>query len=201
EKLPQNGALMVIERDAVTGHTDQFALSQWQSRGADFTADIDAIVLLLSLATGYPPHWLGSGNSSTYNTSAAMGEPARASVSSLRNALRTMLQNMMTLELRRRNGTRALYKQTRVRTLNGGRDRNVSTVQVPAERVEIPWNFPPLNTMDTAAIVAKVQAAALLQLASKRTLSQELGYDPALENERMAEEGTRDSSNPQEETE
>lgn len=93
----------------------------------------------------------------------------------------------MITELIRRNGPDQLYKVVSARMLPGG-DISRSSRRVKAYLLEAPVIFPTLNDEDLEGLIKKVEVAARLRLASRATLSGELGYDHLAEVERQQQE-------------
>lgn len=195
-RIPANGAVVTLAKDRETGQAESLEFLDVGKGAADAASDARLIRLLLSLVVGVPEHYLGEGGQVTRTTADSMGDPARRGFLRKHAIVRGWLDRTFRTELVRRHGPTRKYGKRVVRVRDDGRTRVVENRRVPANQLEVPWVFPNVDTDDLVSLVRKVELAAKLRLASKQTLSGELGYDPALENERMAAEGDSTPTQP-----
>ena len=188
--MPRNGAILTVHKDRQSGESEEFGFLETKANAADSKEDARLIRLLISAALQIPEHYLGEGGSVTRTTADSMGEPARRAFARLQNSFRGYLNRLYRLELKRRFGDAQRYTVRRVTVSEDGLTRKVETKKVSADVLEGPWLFPSLRNEDLEALEKKVRVANELTLASKQTLAGELGYDYALELERMAQELT-----------
>src|SRR5690606_15973898 len=87
-------------------------------------------------------------------------------------------------ELKRRHGPARLYRQVVVRS--EGLQRVEEERMVPADELEVPFALPPVRS--DGKQLSTIQYALAQRLISRQTATEDLGYDPALEAERMAAE-------------
>ncbi len=191
--VPPRSSVMVIGKDLETGHSEEFEFTRSNVNFSDIQNDWRSLMMILSLVTGLPEHYLGEGGTATRTTAESMTVPARASIEAHQGAFRVILNGLVRNEAVRRNPN-AKYKTRVSRIINDGRDRITSNRMLPIELVEIPWTFPTIEQADITGLVAKVQAAATLGLASKPTLQQMLGIDPSIEAELMADPQSQSQS-------
>lgn len=179
--VPKNGAVLTLGMDPVSGKREEFNFSTPEVHAQDASVDAKLIKQLLAVALGLPEHYLAEGGGVTRTTADSMGEPTRKGFERRQRFVWNWLQATFRTELIRRfpDGTFVTKKGSRKR--------------VPAALVEFPFNFPSLRNEDLTALVSKVKLAAEKRLASRETLTGELGYDPALERERMAREDEEDA--------
>lgn len=195
-RIPSNGAVVTLAKDRETGESEELKFLDVGKGAQDAQHDMRQVRLLLSMVMGLPEHYLGEGGNVTRTTADAMGDPARRSILRKHAAVRDWLDRVYRTELIRRNGRDKRYSVRQVSVRHDGLTRIVSTRRVPAAQVEVPWVFPNVSTDDLEALVKKVDLAARRRLASTQTLMGELGYDPALERERLAAEGTTPNPEP-----
>jgi hypothetical protein len=174
--IPRNGAVLTLGMHPDTGKSEKFEFHTPDLKAQDAAIDAKLIKQLLAVALGLPEHYLAEGGGVTRTTADSMGEPARKGFQRRQRTVWNWLQTTFRTELARRNPDGLFI------TKKGSRKR------VPVSQVEFPFNFPSLQNEDLPALVAKVSLAAKNRLASRETLTAELGYDPALEKERLASE-------------
>ncbi|GAA5514779.1 hypothetical protein Dcar01_03540 [Deinococcus carri] len=181
--VPRSGAVLTLAQNA-EGVSEKFEFSTPDVHATDAATDAKLIKQLLAVALGLPEHYLAEGGGVTRTTADSMGEPTRKGFERRQRVVWNWLQGSFRTELARR------YPDGTFVTKKGSRKR------VPASLVEFPFSFPSLRNEDLPALVAKVALAAKNRLASRETLTGELGYDPALEKERFASEEAEDAKDP-----
>jgi hypothetical protein len=189
KRIPKSGSVITLAMDRNTGTSEKLEFMTPGKGSAEAAEDGRLIRLLVAVAMNLPEHYLGEGGGVTRTTADSMGDPARRGFLRRQMVVRNWLNTVMRLELKRRYGEQQTYKQKFIKVSEDGLSRIVSTRRVPADLLEFPWVFPSVSTDDLDKLVAKVKAADELGLASAQTLSGELSYDPALENERRQQEG------------
>lgn len=194
-RVPRDGAVVTLAKDAETGQAEDLRFLDSGKGATDAASDVRAIRLLLSLTLGVPEHYLGEGGNVTRTTADSMGDPARRGFLRRHAIVRRWLDNVLRAELVRRHGPNQTYRKRSVQVRDDGRTRVVTTRRVTAAQVEGGWVFPDVSSDDVANLVLKARTAAQLRLASRQTLSGMLGFDPAIELERMSVEG--DAPGPQ----
>lgn len=143
---------------------------------ADAASDMRLILRMVGLTIGgLPEHYLGEGGNATRTTAASMGLPSVRLSNKRQAALGALLTRIFRTEIKRRAGPNATF-----RTVKGSRKR------VPIDRIELPWVFPEIREETLDEIVKRVQVALTNGLVSQQTATSDLGYDPALEEERLA---------------
>ncbi len=172
--VPRNGAVLTLAQNA-DGKSERFEITTPDTKAADSASDGKVIKQLLAVALGLPEHYLAEGGGVTRTTADSMGEPARRGFERRQTRVWYWLQDMLRTELRRRHPG----KTFKTKAGRGGRT-------VSADLVEFPINFPSLRNEDLLTLVEKVKVAAEQRLASQETLSAELGYDWAAEQEKIA---------------
>lgn len=98
-------------------------------------------------------------------------------------------------ELVRRYGPDKLYRVVRVIDEDGKRTR--LTEYVPASELEIPFALPPVRD-EEATDLKVVEYAHANGLISDQTATERLGFDPALESERLSDDNEPDPEQPDE---
>lgn len=142
---------------------------------ADAASDMRLILRMVGLAIGgLPEHFLGEGGNATRTTAASMGLPSVRLSNKRQAALAGLFTRIFRREIKRRAGPDA-----RFRTVKGSRKR------LPIDRIELPWVFPEIREESLQEIVARVSLALRNGLISSETATADLGYDPALEGERL----------------
>lgn len=121
------------------------------------------------------------------NTAESMDAPAKNALERHQATVEEWLNEVMRLELKRRNGPDRRY-QVVDRELKGGQVVR-RTRYVRADALYFPWSLPVIDRDSLEQVVKKVEVAASRNLASRQTLQQLLGFDAAEESERLALEG------------
>jgi hypothetical protein len=193
-KIPRNGAVVTLAMDSQTGRSEELTFPEVGKGAGDASNDARLIRLLAAAALDLPEHYLGEGGNVTRTTADSMGDPARRGFLRRQAFVRTWGNEVFRRELKRRFGPERRYIKRIVKVRDDGLTRVVSRKRVPAEQVEVPWVFPSLSTDDIIGLTKKVETAHRLGLASRQTLSGELGYDPSIEQERMQNEASAGAS-------
>ncbi|MHA0043006.1 hypothetical protein [Deinococcus sp. PEB2-63] len=181
--VPRNGAVLTLGMHPETGKREEFEFHIPDLKAQDSAVDAKLIKQLLAVALGLPEHYLAEGGGVTRTTADSMGEPARKSFQRRQRTVWNWLQATFRTELTRR------YPDGTFTTKKGSRKR------VSAAQVEFPFNFPSLQNEDLTALIAKINLVARERLASRQTMTAELGYDPAAEAEKLASEAKEAETN------
>lgn len=184
--VPRSGAVLTLGQNA-EGKKESFEFHTPDLKSQDAAVDGKLIKQLLAVALGLPEHYLAEGGGVTRTTADSMGAPTRRGFQKRQRQVFRWLNAVMITELVRRNGPDQLYKVVSARVLPGG-DISRSSRKVRAYLMETPVIFPTLNDEDLEGLIKKVEVAARLRLASRATLSGELGYDHLAEVERQQQE-------------
>lgn len=187
-RMPKDGHVLTVQKNATSGESEEFELLTANTDAKDAESDARSLLRLFGLTLNLPEHYLGNGDTTNRATSQSMAEPVIKSIGRRQGAVRNYLNRLMQTELVRRFGAERLYLTKKVKVRDQGRTRTVTDRMVPATMLEFPWLFPSLRSEDMDGLVAKARLASDLGLASRQTLSGELGYDWALELENMSNE-------------
>lgn len=187
-RIPNDGHVLTLHKDHVTGQGEEFNFLNTSVSAADSQADARAILRMMGLALNLPDHYLGIGDTGNRATTKSMSEPTLRSVARRQGTVRSYNNRVLQLELVRRHGMDQTYLVKRVSIRDGGLTRSVRRTRVKANLLEFPIALPTLQGEELDALIRKVEAAVKHRLASRQTLSAELGYDYALEIENMAAE-------------
>lgn len=187
-RIPNDGHVLTLHKDHVTGQSEEFDFLTGSVTAADSQADARAILRMMGLALNLPDHYLGVGDTGNRATTRSMAEPTLRSIARRQGTVRSYNNRVFQLELKRRYGPDRTYIVKRVTVRDDGLTRVVTRHKVKAELLEFPLALPTLQGEELDALVKKVALAATRGLASRQTLSAELGYDYALEVENMAQE-------------
>lgn len=199
-RIPNDGHVLTLHKDHVTGQGEEFEFLNTSVSAADSQADARAILRMMGLALNLPDHYLGIGDTGNRATTKSMSEPTLRSVARRQGTVRSYNNRVLQLELVRRHGADQTYLVKRVSARDGGLTRSVKRVRVKANLLEFPIALPTLQGEELDALVKKVEAAVKHRLASRQTLSAELGYDYALELENMTAEDAPAPASPPAET-
>lgn len=189
--LPKNGSILTLAMNP-QGVSEKFEIVAADAKAVDSAADGRAIRQLLAVALGLPEHYLSEGSGTNKSTADSMGKPARVGFQNKQAQVRRWLTKLFRLELKRRYGPDQLYSVLETEMVAGV--KKTRKKRVTADLLEPNLIFPTLDDEDLQGLVEKVKAAAELRLASRQTLSGQMGYDPALEFEIMASEDTQNAS-------
>ena len=171
---PTNG----LKYDGVSESIDFLRPAQG---AADAASDMRLILRALGLVIGaLPEHFLGEGGNATRTTAASMGLPNVRLNNKRQAGLSALLTRIFRVEVKRRAGPDA-----RFRTVKGSRKR------VHIDQIELPWVFPEIREESLDEIVKRVQLALGNGLISDETATADLGYDPALEADRKANQAPK----------
>lgn len=182
--LPSTGKVLTLHK-LPTGEKEEFEFLETRTNATDSAADGRLIRLILAVALNLPEHYLGEGGEVNRSTADAMGAPAKKAFQRKQKWVKRWLNTIFRREMVRRYGPNARYTVKKYKVSEKGGGVDVSTSRVPIERFEFAWLFPEINDEDAMGLVRKVQLAAEFKLASRQTLSGELGYDYAAELERI----------------
>jgi hypothetical protein len=183
KNLPRGKNIITLAMDQKTGQSEKLEFVSTATRPADPGIDAKIILRLVGLVLGLPEHFMGEAGNANRATAGEMGDPVVRSVKRKQSRIRGFWNKVVRAELVRRYGTEQEYKVV------VGAGENKTEKWVRASRLEFPWIFPNVETMDLNAVVAKVKLGLEQGLVSTQTAQSELGYDPDVEAERMAEEG------------
>ena len=143
---------------------------------ADAATDMKLILRMLGLTMGgLPEHFLGEGGGVTRTTAEAMGLPSIRLANQRQAAFRSNLTRIIRAEAKRRAGPDAKF-----RVQKGSRRR------VAVDLIEFPFIFPEIREESLEQIISRVKTALEQRLISDETGTADLGYDPALEKERLS---------------
>ncbi|AFZ67082.1 LAGLIDADG family homing endonuclease [Deinococcus peraridilitoris] len=123
------------------------------------------------------------------NTAGEMGTPAVRLALRRQGTGRGYLDRLIRTELKRRFGRERLYTVYRTTYKADGLTRVRRRLRVPADLLEISWQFPSLTEETLDTLIRRALAADARGWASPQTLAGSLGFDPAGEAERMAAVG------------
>ena len=189
-RMPEQGGVMAVAirpgyKDAQGNTFDQVEESLDFMRpaqgAADAASDMRLLLRMVGLCIGgLPEHYLGEGGNATRTTAASMGLPSVRLNNKRQAALGALLTRIFRAEVKRRAGPDA-----RFRTVKGSRKRT------PIDRIELPWVFPEIREESLDEIVKRVQLALGNGLISNETATADLGYDPALEADRKANQAPK----------
>jgi hypothetical protein len=160
----------------VQGVEEDIKFLQPAQGAADAASDMRLILRLVGLCMGgLPEHYLGEGGNATRTTAASMGTPAVRLANSRQAALSALLTRIFRVEIKRRGGGDRQYRYQK-----GSRKK------LPIDRIELPWVFPAIREETLEQIVRRVEVALKNGLISQQTATDDLGYDSALEVDRLA---------------
>ena len=193
-RLPKRGGILTLAKvladDGKTIISDEINFTAPAGGAANAEKDLRAFVRLVALSIlGMPEHYLGEGGAVTRTTADSMTLPAIRQVQRIHAALRSHLDRLYRLELRRRHGPDRVYQVTRWEVKDDGRTRVKRVRKLRADQLEVPWMFPQITQDSLTDLITRAEAAARNGWASPQTLSGSLGFDPAEENDRMAAAG------------
>lgn len=181
--LPKDGNVITLQMSKA-GQSERLEFTNPDTRASDAESDIRMIVRTVAMMFGIPEHYLANGDTSNRATADAMAEPMMRRVEEHQTFLEGFLAELFQKELIRRFGPDATFT---VNTSELQRDgtRVDGTIQVPASDLHIPFSFPPVRT-DEGHDLDRVRFAVERGLISHETAVEALGFDPALELERKA---------------
>lgn len=183
-KIPRGRNVITLAMDQKSGNSEKLEFMSTASRPADPGIDARIILRLIGLVLGgLPEHFLGEAGNANRATAGEMGDPVIRQMKRKQSRVRGFWNKVMRAELVRRYGTEQEY------TVVSGAGENKQEKKVRASRLEFPWVFPNVETIDLKAVVEKVRLALEQGLVSEQTAQMELGYDPDVEAERRGEEG------------
>lgn len=180
--VPPNGNVVVLWKDRVSGQSEELDFTNPGTQASDAEKDITAQVHAVAMTFSLPEHYLSFGGDVNLATAQAMSEPTIRAVEKWQQLIVNTLTHLFRLDLTRRYGDR-LFAQEVTEVINQQRVKRIE--YVPASELTIPWTLPNARAEDAQAMTARARTAFDLGLASKETLSALLGFDWALELERM----------------
>lgn len=174
--MVQPGRTLPGTGEKIDGFQEDIQFLQPAQGAADAASDMRLLMRLVGLCMGgLPEHYLGEGGNATRTTAASMGLPAVRLANKRQASLKGALTRVFRAEVRRRAGPDAKFKINR-----SGRKK------VPIDLIELPWVFPEIREESLDEIIRRVQLALDNNLISEQTATADLGYDPALEADRRA---------------
>lgn len=188
-KLPRDGNVITLQMNA-QGQSERLEFTNPDTRAADAETDVRALIRTVAMVTGVPEHYLSVGDTGNRATAESMAEPMLRRIEEHQTFLEGVLTAAFQRELVRRYGPASTFT---VRTSELQRDgtRVDSTMQVPARDLHIPFSFPPVRGDDQAEL-DRVRFAYEAGLLSRESTIEALGFDPALELERQANDPAAD---------
>lgn len=193
ERLPRNGSIMTVAKDAETGQKEELEYLTSNGNAGEAASDARLIRMLAATALGIPPTWLGDAEDSNRASASVLNGPPLKIMRRRQSTFRSMLTRTFRLELIRRFGPDKTYlvrysedKRDRQGRILGKRNK---TKRVRADFLEIPWILPVIEDASLEEIVKKVDYLQRSGDASRQTRQELLGIDVAEEAERMSREG------------
>lgn len=191
--LPKRGGVLTLAMipDGKGGYLSEDLQFLTPGKGsADAALDARALLRLVGLVIGaLPEHWLGEAGNANRATAGEMSTPAVRVSKKRQGVVRSYLNRLARLELKRRFGPDRQYTIKRVEVRDDGLTRVVRRQRVSADRLEVAWNLPKVEQDSLEMVARKVEVLAAQGLASPQTRAALLGVDPALEVELMAAAG------------
>lgn len=184
KSLPRDGNIVTLQVDPDTGRQEKLELLSTRTDATDAEADARQLVRTVAMVGGFPEHYLAIGDTGNRATAESMTEPMIRRTEGRQVFLLNLLTELFRKELKRRHGPARLYRQVVVRS--EGLQRVEEERMVPADELEVPFALPPVRS--DGKQLSTVQYALAQRLISRQTATEDLGYDPALEAERMAAE-------------
>lgn len=181
--LPKDGRVLTVMMNPENGQSEKLEFTNVRTDAADAQSDVRNLVREVAMVFGIPEHYLAIGDTANLATAQAMSEPMIRRVEAHQELIRGVLNELFRKELVRRYGPDRLYTLRRRKLVNGRYE--VETLRVTAQDLEIPLNFPPVRDSG-ATDLARIQYAHSESLISDETATEQLGFDPALEAERLA---------------
>lgn len=187
-KLPKDGNVITLQMNS-QGQSEKLEFTNPDTKGADAETDIRALLRTVAMVTGIPEHYLAIGDTGNRATAESMVEPMLRRIEEHQTLLEGVLAEAFRKELVRRYGEVTFTVRTSELKRDGTRVDD--TMQVPARDLHIPFSFPPVRGDDQAEL-ARVRFAYESNLLSRETTIEALGFDPALELERQANDPAAD---------
>lgn len=184
--MPKHGNVVTLQMNPETGQSEKLELLSTRTDAADAEADMRALVRTVAMVAGVPEHFLAIGDTGNRATADAMAEPMIRRTEVRQAFVIELLSELFRKELKRRFGPSRLYRVESIET--EGLERRRVTRYVTADELEIPFSLPPVRSEDGRELTT-VQYALGEGLISRQTAQEDLGYDPALEAERLGSEG------------
>lgn len=182
-KLPTSGNVLTIQMDPETGQSEKVDFTNPRTDASDAESDVRMLIRTVGMVFGLPEHFLSVGDTANLATARAMSEPMIRRVEGHQELIRGVLTELFQKELVRRYGPTRTYLVRRREVVDGRYE--VVESRVLAEDLEIPLNFPPvIDEGDTD--LERIKYGYDKGLVSGETATEELGFDPALEAERLS---------------
>lgn len=185
KNLPRHGNVVTLQMSP-EGQSEKLELLSTRTDAADAESDVRALVRTVAMTLGLPEHFLAIGDTGNRATADAMAEPMIRRTEGLQTLVTGFLKELFRKELIRRYGPDRTYRVELIET--EGLTRTRVTRFVTADQLEIPFTLPPVRS-DDGQDLAAVTFALGERLISRQTATEALGYDPALEAERLAGDG------------
>lgn len=184
--IPRAGNLLKLHKNPKSGESDEFEFANLRTDAADAESDYRMFLRAVAMVFGIPEHFLSVGETGNRATADAMAEPMARKMDEHQTFLEGALSEAFRKELVRRFGPNELFTVNRSR-LNRDGTRDNYTEQVPANKLHIPFDLPPVRQEDSVRLDA-LKFGYEAGLLSRETVVEELGFDPALELERSGSE-------------
>jgi hypothetical protein len=185
--FPKSNTTVVIGMDPDTGKSEEYDLLSPSTNAADSSKDARLIFMLICTSLNLMEHYLGFTGETTRTTAVSQDKPVANALRKSQGLARSYLDDMMRLELKRRNGITQTYKVRKSKVLPGG-DISYSTKRLPADMLYFPWQFPAIESESVTELISKLRFATEKELISDATLAAKLGIDHALEQEIIGSE-------------
>lgn len=183
KNLPKSGNVVTLQMDAATGVSEKLEFLSTNTDAADAESDVRALIRTVAMVFGIPEHFMAVGDTANLATAKAMSEPMIRRVEEHQALITGVLTDLFRLELKRRYGPDRTYAVNVIEV--DGLERRTVVTRVPADELVIPFTLPPPRD-DTGVDLAALQWAHSQALVSDQTAAEILGFDPALETERNA---------------
>lgn len=184
--LPKDGRVLTVMMNPENGQSEKIEFTNVRTDATDAQSDVRNLVREVAMVFGIPEHFMAIGDTANLATAKAMSEPMIRRVEAHQELIRGVLNELFRKELVRRHGPTRTYLVRRRELINGKYE--IRELRVLASELEIPLNFPPVR--DSAATdLERIKYGHSTGLVSDETATEELGFDPALEAERLANDG------------
>lgn len=180
-RIPSDGSILTLAKNPQSGQSEEFDFVTQKIGAADAATDARLIRLLVAVALNLPEHFLGEAGDANLATASAMNHPANKGFARKQKWVEHWLDDVIKTELERRYGPGQLYTVKETKVSPDGLGKVTTTRKVTARKLRLPWSFPTLEDESLPDLMAKVQTASTLGLASKATLSGMAGFDWAEE--------------------
>lgn len=188
-RLPRDGNVITLQMDPETGQSEKLEVLTTKTDAQDAEADIRAQIRAIAMVAGIPEHFMAVGDTANLATAKAMSEPMIRRMESHQNFITGFLTDLFRKELKRRYGEARKYAVTRVDIIDGRRVER--TEYVTADNLDIPFSVPPVRD-EEGTDLERIKYGHERGLVSDQTATEELGFDPALEAERLTSDNEDD---------